>query len=224
MFLVFRERLTYANVMATIAVFGVLGGGAYAAGIGKDDVTSKQIKAGAVKSAELAKNAVTSPKVEDGSLSSQDFAAGQLPAGPQGIEGPAGRSALTPLRSGETMTGLYFLSAAGSGPSSALATVNFPLRAPEPVDSRHVVIAGNDTVTGDGCTGTAAAPVAAPGYVCLYFLNATSTSTGGGMGGQTTTPFGSSIVTGDGSVDGFIVRGTGNDNWYTNGVWIYKAP
>lgn len=95
MFERFRGRLTYANVMSTLAVFLVLGGGAYAAvKIKKDSVKSKQIKAGAVKSAELAGDAVTSPKVMNGSLLGEDFAAGQLPQGPPGPRGEQGLQGL----------------------------------------------------------------------------------------------------------------------------------
>jgi hypothetical protein len=64
-----RRRLTYANVMATIAAFGVLaGGGAYAASkIGTNDikngaVTTKKIKNGAVTRKKLKPGAV--PKVD----------------------------------------------------------------------------------------------------------------------------------------------------------------
>lgn len=70
-----RRRLTYANVMSTIAVFGVLGGGAWAAGkitskdIAKDAVLSKQIKNGTIESQDLAKGAVTAKQVKLGSLS-----------------------------------------------------------------------------------------------------------------------------------------------------------
>jgi len=76
-----RKRLTYANVMSSIAVFLVLGGAAFAATqLPKNSVGTKQLK----------KNAVTSAKVKDGSLKSGDFAAGQLPAGPQGPKGDKG--------------------------------------------------------------------------------------------------------------------------------------
>jgi hypothetical protein len=85
-----RERLTYANVMATIAVFTALGAGAYAAGLPKNSVKAKQIKAGAVGNSELASDAVTSDKVADGSLLGADFAAGQLPQGPRGEQGLQG--------------------------------------------------------------------------------------------------------------------------------------
>ena len=77
----FAGRLSYANVMATVAVFIAIGGGAYAATLARDSVGSKQIKAKAVKNAELASGAVTSAKVADESLRSDDFAPGQGPPG-----------------------------------------------------------------------------------------------------------------------------------------------
>jgi hypothetical protein len=76
-----RRHLTYANVMSSIAVFLVLGGGAYAATqLPKNSVGTRQLK----------KNAVTSAKVKDGSLLAKDFKSGQLPAGPKGAAGPQG--------------------------------------------------------------------------------------------------------------------------------------
>jgi hypothetical protein len=63
-----QPRLTFANVMSMIAVFIALGAGAYAAGLKKNSVKSKQIASGAVKTAELADGAVTSPKVADGAI------------------------------------------------------------------------------------------------------------------------------------------------------------
>ena len=53
---VLRARLSYANVMSTIAVFAALGGGAYAA---------VKLPAGSVGRAQLKANAVTSAKVEE---------------------------------------------------------------------------------------------------------------------------------------------------------------
>lgn len=84
----FRPRLTYANVMSTIAVFVALGGTSVAA------VTLSKYS---VKSRHIAPNAVTSSKVRDGSLTARDFRPGALPvagasAGPTGQAGPAGPS------------------------------------------------------------------------------------------------------------------------------------
>jgi hypothetical protein len=80
-----RPGLTYANVIATLALFLALGGGAYAAfKLPKDSVGSKQIKA----------NAVNSSKVKDGSLLTGDFKTGQIPAGPRGRQGLPGSPGL----------------------------------------------------------------------------------------------------------------------------------
>jgi hypothetical protein len=71
-------RLTYANLMATTAVFIAIGGGAYAAGLAKNSVKSKQIKNGAVKTADLKNNAVKGAKVKDGSLTGGDLLDGSV--------------------------------------------------------------------------------------------------------------------------------------------------
>ncbi|HEY2053241.1 MAG TPA: hypothetical protein VGH14_04825 [Solirubrobacterales bacterium] len=77
----FVPRLTYANVIATVALFVALGGGAYAATqLPKNSVGTKQLK----------KASVTAAKVKKGTLLASDFAAGQLPQGGQGREGPKG--------------------------------------------------------------------------------------------------------------------------------------
>ena len=91
------------NVLGLIAIFIALAAGAYAAGLPKNSVKSKQIKAGAVKTDELADNAVTSPKVADGSLLGDDFAAGQIPQGPPGPPGEPG----TPGAPGQDATNLF---------------------------------------------------------------------------------------------------------------------
>lgn len=61
-----RKRLTYANVMSSIAVFLVLGGAtALAAGLAKNSVGSKQLKKNAVTSAKIKDNAVTGAKANE---------------------------------------------------------------------------------------------------------------------------------------------------------------
>jgi hypothetical protein len=79
------------NVYGLVAIFIALGGTAYAAvELERNDVTSKYIKDGGVKTKDIGDNAVTSPKVANGSLLGEDFAVGQLPQGPQGPEGVQG--------------------------------------------------------------------------------------------------------------------------------------
>ena len=90
------DRLTYANVMATIAVFVSLGGTSYAA------IT---LKANSVKNRHLAKNSVTSPKVAEGSLRASDFRSSELPAGPRGAQGDAGPAGPAGSRGPQGATG-----------------------------------------------------------------------------------------------------------------------
>jgi hypothetical protein len=85
-----RPRLTYANVIASLALFIALGGGSYAA---------LQIPRNSVGTPQLKRNAVTSPKVKRGSLVLSDFRASQRsqlrgPAGPEGPRGATGPEGL----------------------------------------------------------------------------------------------------------------------------------
>lgn len=59
----FRPRLTYANVVATVALFLALGGAAVAAGLPSNSVGKAQLKKGAVTTKALANKAVTSGKI-----------------------------------------------------------------------------------------------------------------------------------------------------------------
>lgn len=74
----FRPRLTYANVVSTLCLFIVLGGGAWAAKtqlLPKNSVGTPQLKAGAV----------TGAKVKNGSLSGADINAATLGKVPQAV-------------------------------------------------------------------------------------------------------------------------------------------
>jgi hypothetical protein len=71
-----RAHLTYANVMATVAVFIALGGSSYAA-----------IK---ITGRDVANNSLTSADIKDGSLRTKDLGKNVLRGGPQGEPGVAG--------------------------------------------------------------------------------------------------------------------------------------
>jgi trimeric autotransporter adhesin len=58
-----RNRLTYSNVIGTIALFIALGGVAVAAGLPRNSVGANQLKRGAVTAAKIRKQAVTSAKL-----------------------------------------------------------------------------------------------------------------------------------------------------------------
>jgi len=89
-----RHRLTYANIMSTIALFAALGGGAYAAAtIGPDDIQRnavrskhikknqvgrKHLKRKAVSTAKLAGGAVTGAKLRSGAVTEAKLADGAV--------------------------------------------------------------------------------------------------------------------------------------------------
>jgi hypothetical protein len=73
-----RTKLTYANVMATVAVFMALGGGAYAAKVAKNSVGASQIKKNAVAASELKSNAVGASEVAANAIGSAEVIDGSL--------------------------------------------------------------------------------------------------------------------------------------------------
>ncbi|MEX2106052.1 MAG: hypothetical protein WD810_04070 [Solirubrobacterales bacterium] len=75
-----RKRLTYANVMSSIAVFLVLGGAtAFAAAqLGKNTVGSKQLKKNAVTTAKIKKEAVAAGKIKNGAVTNSKVANGAI--------------------------------------------------------------------------------------------------------------------------------------------------
>jgi hypothetical protein len=96
-----RSHLTYANAMATVAVFIALGGTSYAVTqLPKNSVGPKQIRTDAVGSSEVRKSAVRSSDIKDRSVGLRDISRtarnrlrGQT--GPIGPQGPAGPPAAT---------------------------------------------------------------------------------------------------------------------------------
>jgi hypothetical protein len=82
------QRASYANVMATIAVFLALGGTGYAlslprnsvgtAQLKKNAVTGPKIKKNAVTTSKVRKNAIKGVKVKNGSLAAVDLKKGQI--------------------------------------------------------------------------------------------------------------------------------------------------
>lgn len=87
-------KLSYSNVIATIALFIALGGAAVAAGLPRNSVGAKQLKRGAVTAAKLKKQAVTS-----GKLAPKSVVAGKL--GPNAVlPGNIGNGAITSAKIG----------------------------------------------------------------------------------------------------------------------------
>jgi hypothetical protein len=81
-----RAHLTYANVMATVAVFIALGGSSYAA----LTITGKNVKNRSLTAKDIRKSSLTTREIKNRSLLARDFRPGQLPAGAQGPKGDKG--------------------------------------------------------------------------------------------------------------------------------------
>lgn len=68
-----HRSLSYANVMATVALFIALGGSSYAA----VEITGKDVRNGSLTGADIRDHSLTAADVETGSLLAADFKAGQ---------------------------------------------------------------------------------------------------------------------------------------------------
>lgn len=98
-----RQRTTFANVTALLALFIALGGTSYAAlSLPRNSVGSPQIRARAVGPSELRTQAVSGRSVRNRSLTVSDIAPSSRAAlrghgapGPQGVPGPAGPTGIT---------------------------------------------------------------------------------------------------------------------------------
>lgn len=218
-------RSSFANVVSVISLLFALGlGSAWAVTeLSKNEVTSKHIKNKAVKGKDLADNAVGSDEVADGSLLGADFAADQLPTGepgppgPEGPQGAAGRSALEPLRSGETIRGVVGADdhAPAVGDFGVIET--FPIPAPEAVPGTKVDVDGSADEVGNRCTGAPSAPTAPPGIVCIYasdVANAASLSGGGAPDITAGSPYGFRLIWGASAIGDTLVYAS----------WAYQAP
>jgi hypothetical protein len=162
-----RGKLTYANIISTLCLVLLVGGGtAYAANemLPKNSVGAKQIKKEAVTPAKLSKAAkatLTGPAGPKGNIGA---AGPQGPKGDQGNRGERGEPGplLEALPSGKTEYGTV-------GAETQIAhqevagNAQLPIPAPVPLDNAHLSIGH-----GAHCAGTAEAPQADPGYVCAY--------------------------------------------------------
>ena len=93
-----RANASYANVMATIAMFVALGGTSYAAiTLPRNSVGQRQLKSRAVGSSELKRGAVTSRAIRNDGIETRDLsrATKAFLAGKLGPPGPPGAPAIS---------------------------------------------------------------------------------------------------------------------------------
>ena len=152
-----RRHLSYANVVATMALVFAMGGSAMAAKHYLINSTS-QINPKVIKKLQgkTGKTGLAGAQGQPGSPG---------PAGAQGNEGPAGLSALSTLPSGQSESGDYSAkSEANSTGGSVLTTVTFPIPLAAGVPSENTVYT-TTKVPVPHCGGPGHA---ARGYLCVY--------------------------------------------------------
>jgi hypothetical protein len=197
MFSVLRGRLSYANVVATFALFFAMSGGALAAS--HFLITStKQIKPSVLKSLKGANgangaNGATGPAGPAGAQGAQGPAgpAGAAGAkgengtpgapGGEGKQGPPGTTGFTatlPSKATETGTWGFVVTKENEGRSVAVPlSFPIPLRSEESVTGNpiieeagvHFIARGETATPGGGCgEGSVKKPEAEPGNLCVY--------------------------------------------------------
>jgi hypothetical protein len=140
-----RDKLTYANVTATLALFIALGGSSYAA----VKITGKNVADGSL----------TTKDVKNRSLLKRDFKSGQLPAGAPGAQGLKGEQG---ARGGQGLKGADGDDGAPGAAGSALAYASvtsdgFLSGEPKNVD-RVTKINFGSPVTGQYCVHATVPP------------------------------------------------------------------
>jgi hypothetical protein len=222
-----RSRFSYANVMATFAVFMVLGGSAYAAGaiitsssqIGAHVIAGRNVKRGTLKLANLtpgARLALKGPQGEPGT------------PGAPGAPGASVFDAAIPA--GTTISGAWggrYIAPQLAFNNSYLLSTSFPVKAPVSLTDAEVNVAPNASA-GDpdpSCTGSVDNPTAPAGKVCIYIGSSDNATV---TGFKLVSPGTSGTQPGD--AYGFIVRildkGTVGNAATTaaEGTWAYTAP
>jgi hypothetical protein len=142
-----RKRITYANVMSSIAVFLVLGGAsAYAAKkIGSNEIkgnsiTTGKIKKEAVAASKIKKNAVTTAKIANGAVTGAKLnlgTVGTVPNATHAINADNAKNANTV--GGQSPTKIFAKLGDGAGTTTIANIAGFTITAACPTNGTHEV-------------------------------------------------------------------------------------
>jgi hypothetical protein len=116
-----RKRLTYANVMSSIAVFLVLGG---ATAFAASKIGSNQIKNNAITTGKIKKEAVTTAKIKKGAITGAKVNLSTLGKVPSATSADNSNTV-----GGNTVVGINFTGSAPVGPTQVLNLDGFTLTA-----------------------------------------------------------------------------------------------
>jgi hypothetical protein len=157
-----RERLSYANVVATLALFiAIAGSSAFAASqLGKNTVGPKQLKKNAVTTVKIKDQAITAAKVQNGSLTGAQINASTLGTVPSAAQAANAESATNAAHAASADTAAHAdtldgLNASDFAPAAELQTPDrIILNDPNPGDQfgpETELIAGEFRIIGT-CT------------------------------------------------------------------------
>jgi hypothetical protein len=132
-----RKRITYANVMSSIAVFLVLGGGAaYAAKkIGSNEIkgnsiTTGKIKKEAVSASKIKKNSITTAKIANGAVTGAKLNLGSIGAVPNAVHATNADNANNANTvGGQSATKIFAKLADGAGTTTIATIAGFTITA-----------------------------------------------------------------------------------------------
>jgi hypothetical protein len=238
---VLRRTPSPAMVIALIALFVAMGGGAYAAiklpknSVGtkqlkKNAVTSSKIKASAVKGSKVANNSLTGNDILESSLAKVPSASSSDDAGHATNADNAGHATTADkattattangpgtLPSGYSESGVWAAASGTSSGGTAVAEIQFTIPLAAALDPTHTIYVS--AASAPHCPGPGEAD---PGYLCAYQGEAGNLSfyqfvTPGG-GGTASSSGGAAKV---GSALYFSVTGT---TGYADGQWTVTAP
>ncbi len=224
-----RSRLTYANVMATVAVFMVLTGVGFAiAALPKKSVGKRQLKNGAVTTKKLRISAVTSPKIKKGAVGRSDIASAAVNTGKisnQSVTRAKIADSAIPLlgtlRTGQTLRGMFDVGDTGATESTIDGTsFQFPLNnAPTAPQANVVDLVANPSANTASCSGVSGGnqqtPNAAAGQLCVYIT------------GKTNPDASAPVTILNASRLGFglqVKSGLGAGQYEATGFWAVTAP
>jgi uncharacterized protein YjbI with pentapeptide repeats len=203
----------------TIVSVDVKKGGLTGRNIKSSSLTGAHLKNGSVTGADLKDGSVTGADVKDGSLTGADLADGTV--GAADLEAAAQAVLDDRIPSGRTVTGVVYFDTSASGSGDYGVTVSLPARAHASLTNSIVNFRTDDSAlyspedADHGCTGSANAPSAPAGRVCVYHVTSA----------EGTTNVRGAETYGRASDRDFAVRwNDAGGDVYLTAVWAYTAP
>jgi hypothetical protein len=216
-----RPRLSYANVVATLALIAALGGSAVAASY---VITSTKQIAPKVRKALKGKKGKRGPIGKTGPIGPAGPAGTAGAKGDTGATGPAGPTTTT-LPSGQTARGWINIDTVTSGGSEVLpGAISFGWNLPSA--PAVTVIDAGAPATAD-CPGTVANPKATAGRLCIYLNSRLNVRTDAGFAtghGMTIYNSAGDPYTSDSFGAEIFVQSTAAGRAYIDGTWAVTAP